>query len=355
MIKATTIPINRTAQSRLSDRSLDAASFGRVFSDHMLAADYVRDEWTDVRIEPYGPLPMSPATSALQYGVSVFDGHKAFRTADDRIVLFRPHENCERLQRSCRRLALPVVPESIYLDGLKELIRLDREWVPGPEEGSLYIRSTVFATDENIRVRPPAAAKFLILTCPVGQYYAEPLKLLATTDYVRAFPGGTGDVKPAGNYGPTLIVERDAQAHGYHGVLWLDGLEHRFIEEAGVMNVFFVIDGRVVTPNLGGTILPGVTRDSVLKLLMHEMDIGVEERPISIDEVLQARGSGQLQECFGTGTAATISHIAEIRYGGESITFPPVTDRRIGPAVQARLQAISTSQAPDRFGWLVAV
>jgi branched-chain amino acid aminotransferase len=347
----TVVPVT---QSRLTQRRLDQQSFGSVFSDHMLVADYLDGDWTNVRIETYGPIPLPPSISALQYGISAFEGHKAFRTVQGEIVFFRPRDNCERLRKSCRRLALPAVPEEIYLDGLRQLVRIDRDWVPGPEEGSLYIRPCIFATDENIRVRPPSTCRFVIFTCPVGQYYAEPLKLLATKEYVRAFVGGTGDVKPAGNYAPTLLAEREALDRGYHSVLWLDGRDHRYVEEAGVMNIFFVIDGRVITPSINGTILPGITRDSAIALIK-AMGVPVEERPISLEEVVEAHDAGYLQECFGSGTAATIAHIIEIGYQERSLTLPPVEDREIGPAVLEQINGLRTGRGEDRFGWLVPI
>lgn len=347
-------PITRVTRCRLAERRLDPRSFGTICCDHTLVADYRDGAWTDVRIEPYEPLPLPPSISALQYAISVFEGHKAFQTADGQIVLFRPYDNCARLRRSCMRLVLPEVPEEIYIEGLRELIRTDRQWVPGPDEGSLYIRPHVFATDENIRVVPPSTCRFVIFTCAVGHYYPEPLKLLATTEYVRAFPGGTGDVKSAGNYAPTLLAERDAQRRGFHGVLWLDGREHRFVEEASVMNIFFVIDDIVITPSLDGTILPGITRDSVIRLLT-AMGIDVQERPVPIDEIAEAHAAGRLRECFGTGTAATIGHIAEIGYRDKLLALPPTADREVGPAVLARITALRTGRGPDPFGWLCPV
>lgn len=350
-VDVTVTPVTRT---RLGERRLEPRSFGTVCCDHMLVADNRDGAWSDVRIEPYVPAPLHPSISALQYGISVFEGHKAFRTVNGEIALFRPHDNCARLRRSCRRLLLPEVPEDLYIEGLRQLIRADEAWVPGADEGSLYIRPCVFATDASIRVGPPATCRFVIFTCAVGHYYPEPLKLLATTDYVRAFPGGTGDVKLAGNYAPALLAEWEAQRRGFHGVLWLDGREHRFVEEAGVMNVFFVIDDVVITPSLGGTILPGITRDSVITLLA-TMGIEVQERPISIDEVARAYAAGRLRECFGTGTAATLSHIAEIGYRDKILTLPPVADRKVAPAVLARLTALRTGREPDPFGWLCPV
>jgi branched-chain amino acid aminotransferase len=349
-----TINVTLVARSRIGERRLDPQSFGTVCCDHMLIADYQDGGWSDVRIEPYGPLPLPPSISGLQYGICAFEGHKAFRTVNGEIALFRPADNCARLRRSCRRLVLPEVPEDIYLEGLRQLIRTDQKWLPGPDEGSLYIRPCVFATDESIRVASPSTCRFVIFTCAVGQYYPEPLKLLVTTDYVRAFPGGTGGVKPAGNYAPALLAEQEARRRGFHGVLWLDGPHRRFVEEAGVMNVFFVIDGIVITPSLGGTILPGITRDSVLTLLS-TMGVDVQERPVPIDEVVQAHAAGRLAECFGTGTAATISHIAEIGYQDRILTLPPVARWEIAPAVLARMTALRTGREPDPFGWLSPV
>jgi branched-chain amino acid aminotransferase len=348
------IEVRRIAESRIGERDLSPQSFGTVFCDHMLVAECRDGRWTDPRIEPYGPLPLPPSISGLQYGISVFEGHKAFRTVGGDVVLFRPYENCERLRRSCRRLVLPEVPEDTYIEGLRELIRTDQAWIPEPDEGALYIRPCVFATDAAVRVGPSSACRFVIFTCAVGQYYPAPLRLLVTTDYVRAFPGGTGNVKPAGNYAPALLAEAQARDGGFSGVLWLDGRERRFVEEAGVMNVFFVIDDAVVTPALGDTILPGITRDSVITLL-EAMGIPVEERPLPIDEVVAAHAAGRLRECFGTGTAATISHVAEIAYRGKTMTLPPVAGREIGTAVLARMTALRTGREPDHRGWLIPV
>jgi len=348
------IEISRIAESRIAERNLSPQSFGTVFCDHMLVAECRDGEWTDARIEPYGPLPQLPSISALQYGISVFEGHKAFRTVSGEVVLFRPYENWERLRRSCRRLVLPEVPEDIYIEGLKRLIRTDQDWVPEPDEGALYIRPCVFATDAALRVGPASECRFVIFTSAVGQYYPAPLRLLVTTDYVRAFPGGTGNVKPAGNYAPALLAEAQARDRGFSGVLWLDGPERRFVEEAGVMNVFFVIDGTVVTPGLSDTILPGITRDSVIRLL-EAMGIPVEERPVPIDEIVAAHTAGRLRECFGTGTAATISHVAEIGYQDKTLTLPPVADREIATSVLTRMTALRTGREPDHLGWLIPV
>lgn len=301
------ISIHRSEVSRLPQAAFDHLPFGSIFSDHMLFATYGNGAWTHVEIRPYGPVSLPPSINALQYGFSVFEGLKAYRTVQGRLVLFRPRENWGRFQRSCERLALPSPPEDIFLDGMQELVRVDAAWTPQWDAGSLYIRPCLYAVDENITVRPPSSCQFVIFTCPVGPYYALPVNLLVSTDYVRAFPGGTGDIKPAGNYAAAMLAARRAQEAGYDNVLWLDGKERRYIEECGVMNIFFVIENTVVTPNLTGTILPGITRDSVITLL-RDMHCRVEERPISIAEIVEVYEGGALRECFGAGTAATILH-----------------------------------------------
>jgi branched-chain amino acid aminotransferase len=251
-------------------------------------------------------------------------------------------------------LAMPDVPQSLFLDGLHELVNLDREWVPPGGAGALYIRPSYFSVDPSVRVRPAERYVLVIFTFPFGAYYSAPIDVLATERYVRAFPGGTGDVKPAGNYAATLVADKEAQALGFGTVLWLDAVERHFAEECGVMNLFFVVDGRVVTPELTGTILPGVTRDSVL-VLLRDMGVEVEERRVAVTELVEAHRRGRLSECFGTGTAATVSHVRRIRYRDYDIDFPPVEGRTIGPAVRERLLAIMTGRAPDRFGWVDTV
>jgi branched-chain amino acid aminotransferase len=317
----------------------------------MLVARYREGSWKDVEIRAYAPLSMPASISGLQYGLSVFEGLKAFRSPSDNIALFRPRENFERLRRSCRRLVLPEVPEDVFLDGITQLVALDAAWVPAYDQGSLYVRPCVFATDENIRVRPAEAACFVVFTCPVGGYFAEPLTLVTTKRYARAFPGGTGDIKPGGNYAAAMLAEAEAHHAGYDGVLWLDAKERRFVEECGVMNAFFVIDGQVVTPPLSGTILAGVTRDSVITLL-GDLGHSVVERPIAITEIIDAHRAGTLSECFGTGTAATIAHVRQITHDGMVLELPAVSERMVAPAVLRLLSLVRTGQLPDQHGWL---
>jgi branched-chain amino acid aminotransferase len=345
------IRIERAAESRWSEAQAAAPAFGRVFGDHMLVAEYHDGAWHDPVIRPYGPLPLPPSISALHYGQAAFEGMKAHRSPAGEVLLFRPRENALRFQRSAERLAMPPVPEDLFLGGLRALLRLDERWVPAIGAGALYIRPVIFSSDPAIGVRAGERYLFVIMTCPFGAYFASPVDVFVTRRFARAFPGGTGDVKPAGNYGPALLAEREARAQGCQSVLWLDAREQRYVEECGVMNVFFVIGDRVVTPALSGTILPGVTRDSVITLLR---DAGwtVEERQVGIDELTEAHAAGRLREAFGTGTAATVTHIKRIHCDGKDLVLPPIENRRAGPEARERLTAIMIGAAADPHGWV---
>ncbi len=352
------IRIEPVPVSRLPGVDLRRVPFSGVFSDHMLVAEYRDGAWRQASIRAYGPLALAPSISALQYGVSVFEGLKAHRLPDGEVALFRPRENARRLNRSARRLAMPEVPEELFLEGLRRLVRLDEEWVPAAGTGALYVRPCYFSVDESVVPKPAERYLFVAFAFPFGLYLPAGVDVLVAERSARAFPGGTGDVKFAGNYAPGFLAEREAQDAGLGAVLWLDARERRYVEECGVMNVFFVLDARggprVVTPDLGGTILPGVTRDSALTLL-RESGIAVEERRVSIDEVLAAHGQGALCECFGTGTAATVSHVRRIRHRDRDYELPPVETRSVGPGLREQLVAIATGRAPDRHGWLERV
>lgn len=349
------IRVSPTEASRIDSTDLSSVAFSTVFSDHMFVAEYYDGRWQDAEIRPYGPLSLFPNILALQYAVSVFEGLKALRTPDNEIALFRPTENAKRINRSAARLAMPEIPEAFFMEALHRLIEVDSAWVPPSGTGALYVRPFYISTDPSVRPKPGERFLFVIFTLPFSSYYAAPVKALVSERYVRAFPGGTGDVKPGGNYAPALVADVEAKAAGCDTVLWLDGIEHKYIDECGVMNVFIVLDNgsgpKAVTPPLGGTILPGVTRDSVIALL-RDMGIPVEERRISIDEVIAAQESGELKEAFGTGTAATLSHIQSIVYRGRTIEFPSAENRVIATAVRDRLVGIQGGRAPDKFGWL---
>lgn len=345
------IRVERVTRSRAEGVELTKVPFSSVMSDHMFLAEYKDGAWQEPSIVPYGPLPMSPAISSLQYGISAFEGMKAHRAPTGELLLFRPWENARRLNRTAARLSMQPVPEGMYLEGLKELLRLDERWVPNGNEGALYIRPCLFSVDESIRVKPAERFYFTIFSFPFGSYFAAPVDVIVTEQYVRAFPGGAGDVKPGGNYAPALLADKEARDAGFSMVMWLDGVERRYVEECGVMNVFFVLDDRVITPALSGTILPGITRDSVITLLR---DAGhtVEERRIAIDEIVELHTQGRLRECFGTGTAAVVSPVQRIRYRDVDIALPPADTWAVSTAARDRLVGIATGRQPDSYGWV---
>jgi branched-chain amino acid aminotransferase len=351
------ICIERAAKSRRpSPAQLAEAPFSTIYSDHMLTAEYRDGAWSSADLRPYGALMLAPSVAALNYGNSVFEGLKAHRTERGDVAIFRPRDNARRLNRSATRLAMPAVPEALFVKSLRALVGIDREWVPPAGKGALYIRPVLFAIDESVRVKPAEHFLFVVFTFPFGfgSYYAEPVDLLVTEKYVRAFPGGTGNVKPAGNYAPAMLAEQEARASGFHSVLWLDGTERRYVEECGVMNPFFVIDDEVITPSLEGTILPGITRDSIIRIV-RDMPFKVTERRLAIDELLSAHRRGALRECFGTGTAAIVTHIRRIRYRDDDIVLPPINETSIGVRARNRLLSITAGREPDPYDWLELV
>jgi len=350
----TSIRIERVPHSRIEDVDFANVPFSSVFSDHMFTAEFRDGHWGEGLIQPYGPISVSPSISALHYGISVFEGMKAYRSSNGRPLLFRPKENARRLKRSAARLAMPTVPESMFLDAVRELVRLDQAWIPPADLGAMYIRPILFSIDPSLRVKPADSCRFMVLTFPFGEYFAAPLDMLVSERYVRAFPGGTGETKPAGNYGATLLADQEAHEAGFDAVLWLDAQERSYVEESGVMNVFFVLRNQVVTPSLSGTILPGITRNSVITLL-RDMGYRVEENRISIEEVFECHGRGDLLECFGTGTAATVSHVRCIRYRDRTLELPSVEQRKVGPRVREKLLAVMAGQESDPRGWVEEV
>jgi branched-chain amino acid aminotransferase len=347
------IRIDRVANSRLQEVDFATVVFGSVFGDHMLTAEFQDGRWSEGLIRPYGPIPLAPNISALQYGISVFEGMKAHKSPAGRPLLFRPRDNARRLQRSAARLAMPAVPESLFLGGLRELVRLDQTWIPPTEMGALYIRPILFSVDPSMRVKPADRYQFIIFTSPFGAYFSAPVDVLVSERYVRAFPGGTGDTKPAGNYAAALLADQEARDTGCNSVMWLDAQERRYVEECGVMNVFFVLGEDVVTPPLSGTILPGITRDSVITLL-RDMGYRVKEDRISMDDLLKSYERGELRECFGTGTAATVSDVRRIRYKDQTLELP-VEQRKVGVAVRENLLAVMTGREPDTRGWVESI
>lgn len=336
----------------------DNLGFGTLFTDHMFNMDYDPDNgWHNPRIEAYAPLIMDPSTMVLHYGQGVFEGLKAYRTPSGGVQLFRPQDNIRRINRSCRRMCIPELDEDEALDHLKQLIAVEQDWVPSAEGTSLYIRPTVIAMDPFLGVRASHTYRYFIILSPVGAYYPEgfnPIKIFVTKDYVRAVLGGVGEAKTPGNYAASLLAGNVAHEQGFTQVMWLDGVEQKWVEEVGSMNIFFVIGDEVVTPALSGSILPGVTRDSVLKLAS-SWGMTVSERKISIDEVISAHDNGTLKEIFGSGTAAVISPVGDIRYGDKDII---VSDGQVGPIsrrLYTELTDIQYGRSEDPFGWVVPV
>lgn len=346
--------VSKVGQSRVGERSLENIPFGKYFTDHMLEVDYENGQWGIPEIRPYQALTLSPAMAAIHYGQAIFEGIKAYRASSGDTVIFRPHDNFKRFNISARRMQMPEVPEEIFIEGMKMLVNLDRNWVPDFPDHSLYIRPFMFSSDEMIGVRPSENYKFMIILSPTGPYYNTPMRIYVEEKYVRAVPGGVGYAKAAGNYGAAMHATAEAKHKGYDQVLWTDAFEHRYVQECGTMNVFFIIGNKAVTPDLAnGTILAGVTRDSVITVL-REMGLQVEERPLDIEEIIEAHKSGNLREVFGTGTAATISYIKELRYKEYTMEFD-INSWKTAPEIRNRLDAIRYGQAPDRHCWLLNV
>jgi branched-chain amino acid aminotransferase len=332
--------------------------FGRNFTDHMFLMDYTEGKgWHDPRIVPYQPITLDPAAVIFHYGQTVFEGLKAYQTADEQIFLFRPNKNFERLNRSLERLCMPQIDEELAQSALKQLINVDRNWVPNVEGTSLYIRPFVISTEAHLGVSPSLTYQFIIILSPVGAYYKEginPVKIAVETEYTRAVKGGTGAAKTAGNYASGLKAQEVAEDAGYSQVLWLDGKEHKYIEEVGSMNVFFKINGEVVTPELNGSILAGITRDSIINLLKH-WNVPVTERKLSMDELVQASKEGKLEEAFGAGTAAVISPIGELFYKEEKLVVNNGETGELTRKLYDELTGIQNNKVDDPFGWRVLV
>ena len=353
----TTIPLTRTNRPKAKPRD-EELSFGKFFTDHMFLMDATADQgWHNPRVVPYGPLSLDPSAAVLHYSQEIFEGLKAYRSPHDTILLFRPDKNAARLNRSAARMCMPAVDEAMFLNALKTVVATDRDWVPRASGTSLYIRPAMIATEPFLGVRPAQTYSFFIILCPVGAYYAEgfdPVKILVEDYYVRSVKGGTGAAKTGGNYAASLAAAEEAHHKGYSQVLWLDGVERKYIEEVGSMNIAFVIDNELITPTLSGSILDGVTRDTTMQLAK-DWGIRVVERPITVDEVFAAGHNGRLQEAFGMGTAAVISPVSELAYKGEKLT---ISNGKVGPLAQRLFDEISDIQRglkPDPHRWVVEI
>jgi len=346
--------VQKIEESRLDSITLENLPFGKIFSDHMLVADFRDGAWQSPEIIPYGPFEVDPSISTLHYGQAIFEGMKAFRVPGGGISIFRPLENLRRFQRSAARMEMPEVSEELFIEGLLELIRLDAGWMPDYPDHTLYIRPFMFATDSYIGVRPAETPRFMIILSPSGPFFLEPQRIFVESHYVRAVAGGIGFAKAAGNYGASMHATALARAKGFDQVLWTDPVEHKYVQEIGMMNVFFRIDDRIVTPSLEeGTILPGVTRSSLITLL-RDWGVQVEECRVSMDELADAYTRGQLKEVFGAGTAASVSMIRELSYQEHSMIFD-VNAFSLAHRLRTTLKGIQQGQIADTHGWMMPV
>ena len=352
------IKITKTTTPKQIPGPENPLKFGTIFTDHMCVMNYETGKgWHDARIVPYGPFSLDPSSMVFHYGQEMFEGLKAYKADDGRTLLFRPDKNIWRANKTNRRICIPEIPEEDFLQAIKAVVKVDEAWIPTKPGTSLYIRPFIIATDPFLGVRPSDTYIFCIILSPVGAYYPEglnPVKIWIEDEYVRAVRGGIGEAKTGGNYVASLRSQVKAHDEGYSQVLWLDGVERKYIEEVGAMNIFFKINGKIVTPMLTGSILPGITRNSTIELCKH-FGYEVEERRISVDELVEAAHSGALEECFGTGTAAVISPVGKLRHGDDVII---IGDNKIGQLSQKlydTLTGIQWGKIDDPFGWRVTV
>jgi branched-chain amino acid aminotransferase len=351
----TNIKITKVNNSRLPSVDFGNIPFGRVFSDHMFVADYENGQWKNQEIVPFGNFEIHPACMALHYGQALFEGMKATVDSNGTPLFLRPEMHARRLNASAERLCMPSFPEELFLDAIHKLVALDKDWIPEGEGAALYIRPFMFATSGFIGVAASESYKLIIFTGPVGPYYSKPVTLIAETEFVRAAKGGVGEAKAAGNYAASLLPAKLAKEKGYDQVLWLDSVEFKYIQEVGTMNIFFVVDGhKVLTPAADGAILKGITRDCVITIL-RDKGFQVEERPVSIDEIVDYHKAGLLEGCFGTGTAAVIAQVSEITYKGFKMVLPEVENRVVSHVAKQELVGLRNGTIKDTRGWIVPV
>ncbi len=346
--------ITRTTSSRIGEANLKNPTFGTQFSDHMLICKYRKGAWEQPEIKPFGPISVTPALHTLHYGQALFEGQKAYYMKDGRIGIFRPDMNAKRLNHSARRMFMPEFPEEWFLEGLKELVNLDRQWIPQNEGHALYLRPFMFGSSEFVAARPSEEYTMCIITSPVGPYYAGEVKVKVEETYTRSAAGGVGSTKCAGNYGGAFFATDQARKEGYTQVIWTDHKNHELVEESGTMNVAFVIDDTLITPPLSDRILAGITRDSILTLVRDTGILKVEERPIKVQEVVEAAREGRLQETFGMGTAAVVSQICTIGFRGEDFEIPVPSDG-YAMKIKQELGAIRSGIKEDPYNWMAII
>ena len=345
------IQIQPIGKSRIDEVDFNNLAFGRSFADHMLIAEYANGAWQSMTIQPYGPLSYQPAMMSIHYGQSIFEGMKGYRSSKGDVLVFRPQENLKRFNKSAVRMCMPEVPEEIFLGGLKKLLEIDQAWVPDKEGCSLYIRPFMFATDEYVGVSPSTTYKFIIFNCPVGSYYSKPLKVRVETEYIRTAKGGVGFAKNAGNYGGSLFPTQKAMQAGYDQIIWTDAATHQYVEEAGTMNLMFIVGGSLVTAPTGDTILDGVTRKSVIQIAK-DWGIDVQERQLSVKELVNGILDGSVTEAFGAGTAAVIAPIQIIGFDGKDYQLPDKKESDFSSKVFTEINQIRLGEIEDTRGWV---
>ena len=346
------ISITKINQSKVETLDFDNIALGRTFTDHMFVCDYQDGQWSNPRITPMEMIPMHPACMALHYGQALFEGMKATIDTNGAPLLFRPEKNAERLNFSARRLGMPEFSETLFVDALKQLVSLDQQWIPSQEGSALYLRPFMFADEAFIGMRAANSYKFIVMASPSKPIYTDRIRLYAETSFIRAAHGGTGEAKAAGNYAAAVLPTEIAKSKGFDQVLWLDAKEFKYIQEVGTMNIFFKINGQFVTPSLDGSILAGITRMSVIDFLRHK-GFEVVERPITIDEIIEASKNGQLEEAFGTGTAVGIAMIQEIGYKDAVIHVSDTSP--VGQLVLDTINGVRIGKIADELNWMVKV
>jgi branched-chain amino acid aminotransferase len=346
------IKINKTTNSQLAALDFNSIPLGRTFTDHMFICDYKNGRWQNPRVEPLADIPTHPAAMALHYGQAIFEGMKATMDAEGNPMLFRPGKNAERLNFSARRMGMPEFPVELFVEGLKTFVAIERDWIPPQEGSALYMRPFMYADEAFIGMRAATSFKFMIIASPSGPLFSKPIHLWAEKHFIRAVEGGTGEAKAAGNYAAAIRPTELAKEKGYDQVLWLDAVEHRYIQEVGTMNIFFKIGGKIITPSLDGAILSGITRMSVIDLLRSK-GYEVTERPITMDEIIEADAEGTLEEAFGTGTAVGIAYIETIGYDDKVIRISE--EHTLGLDINDTLNRIKSGKEQDSFGWMVKV
>jgi branched-chain amino acid aminotransferase len=345
------IEVEEVAESRIHQLDPNNIVFGTLYSDHMLVADCIDGVWQTPKIMPFGTINFNPGLATLHYGQSIFEGMKAFKSDDDEVFMFRPMDNFERFNISAERMCMVQVPEEIFIGGLEELLRIDAAWVPKGADNSLYLRPFMFASDTYLGVRPSLSYRFMIITSPAGKYYSKPPRVKVEKNFIRAAAGGVGYAKCAGNYAASLYPAKLAQKQGYDQLLWTDAQEHKYFEESGTMNVMFIQNGKLITPAVSDTILKGITRDSMIQIAK-SWGMEVEQRKISVEEIIAGVQNGSVTEAFGAGTAVVVSPFSVIGYEGVDYELPALTDDSFAVKAKKYLTDIRTGKADDIFGWI---